>query len=339
MTARGRTLAALALAAAAYAATGVTSVAPDEQGVVRRFGAARAEPYLPGLHWGLPWGLERVDKLKTEQARTLTVGARDLQSAPLSRAPDPASDDFLTGDLNLVTVQALVQFRVSDPVKYLYDARSADAALAALAESALTDALARRPIDDALTTGRAEIAERLRVDLQGLADARGLGVSVRAVRLGRVAPPAPVAPAFADAARARSDKRQVVTKAEEYHDRLVADTKGQVRETADRASGRHDTLVQAARGEADRFTRLLAEVRKNPRSGRQRLYLEALAEVLPRLTRKVIVAPGQDVDLGVFERATEPPPPQNASNRDGNEGTAARRREPSGTSRAVRGQP
>src|SRR5262249_62048467 len=112
------------------------------------------------------------------------------------------------GDLTLVTVQALVQFRVTAPVAFLFAARSADAALAALAEGALTDALAGRAIDDVLTTGRAEVADWLRRRVQDLADAQGLGVSVRAVRLGRVAPPAPVAPAFADAARARSDKRQ-----------------------------------------------------------------------------------------------------------------------------------
>ena len=293
---------ALGVAAAVYLATGLAVIAPDEQGVVRRFGAARAEPYLPGLHWGLPWGLERVDRVKTDQVRTITVGARDLQSAPLARAPDPASDDFLTGDLNLVTAEALVQFRVADPIAYLFAARSADAALGALAESALTDALSRRPIDDVLTTGRAELGEQLRGDLQNLADAHGLGIAVRAVRLGRVAPPAPVAPAFADAARARSDKRQAVTKAEEYRDKAHFDAQGQAREVADRAAGRHETLVQSARGEADRFTKVLAEAAKNPRGTRQRLYLEALSELLPRFQRKIVVGAGQDVDLGVFEK-------------------------------------
>jgi membrane protease subunit HflK len=201
-----------------------------------------------------------------------------------------------------VTAQALVQFRVADAVAYLFAAQSADAALGALAESALTDALSRRPIDDVLTTGRAEMAERLRSDLQSLADAHGLGIAVRAVRLGRVAPPVPVAPAFADAARARSDKRQAVTKAGEYRDKTRFDTQGQTREVADRAAGRHETLVQSARGEADRFTKVLAEARKNPRGTRQRLYLEALSELLPRFSRKVIVAPGQDVDLSVFDK-------------------------------------
>jgi membrane protease subunit HflK len=291
----------LGVALVGYLATGLTVVQQDEVGVVRRFGAVLREPWGPGLHWALPWGLDRVDCVKTGQTRTLTVGARDLQSAPLSRAPDLASDDFLTGDLNLVSAQAIVQYRVSDPGAFLFASSSLQRVLAASAESALTRALAARGIDDVLTVGRAEVAEQVARAVQEQADRQGLGVSVRAVRLGRVAPPVAVAPAFADAARARSDRRQVVTRAEEFRDRALADAKGQAREIADRAAGRFEQEVQTARGEADRFTKVLAAARKDPLATRRRLYLEALTELLPRFRRKVIVAPGQGVDVSLFE--------------------------------------
>jgi membrane protease subunit HflK len=120
------------------------------------------------------------------------------------------------------------------------------------------------------------------------------------VRLGRVAPPVPVAPAFADAARARSDRRQAVTRAEEYRDRAMADARSQAREVADRAAGQFDRVVHGARGDADRFTKVLAESRKDLAATRRRLYLEALAEILPRFTRKVVVAPGHDLDISLF---------------------------------------
>jgi membrane protease subunit HflK len=295
-------LAALALIAGAlgYVASGVTVVQQDELGVVRRFGAVLREPWGPGLHWGLPWGLDVVDRVKPGQTRTLTVGARDPQAAPLASAPNPETDDFLTGDLNLVTAQAIVQYRVLDPVAFLFGARVVDATLAAVAESALTRALAGRSIDDVLTTGRAEVAERMLRAVQERADLQGLGVSIRAVRLGRVAPPVPVAPAFSDAARARSDRRQAVTRAEEYRDRAAADARGQAREIADRAAGQFDRLVQGAKGEADRFAKVFAESRKDLAATRRRLYLEALAELLPRFTRKVVVAPGHDLDISLF---------------------------------------
>ncbi len=281
-------------------ATSLTVVQQDEVAVVRRFGAALREPWGPGLHWGLPWGIDRVDRVKTGQTRTLTIGARDLQSAPLTRAPSPDSDDFLTGDLNLVTAQAIVQYRVSDPVAFLFRSASVDAALGTSAEAALTRALAARGIDDVLTVGRAEVADGMLRAVQEQADRQGLGVSIRAIRLGRVTPPVAVAPAFADAARARSDRRQSVTTAEEYRDRALADAKSTAQETADRASARFEREVQTARGEADRFTKVVVEARKAPLPTRRRLYLEALAELLPRFARKVVVAPGQDVDISMI---------------------------------------
>src|SRR5262245_25398386 len=169
----------------AYLATGLVVVAQDESGVVRRFGAVLAEPWGPGLHWGMPWGIDQVDRIKPGQTRVLAVGARGLQVAPLARSPDPDGDDFLTGDLNLVTVEAIVQYRVSDPPRFLFAARSVEASLAAAAESALMRAMAERGIDDVLTSGRAEVAERVGNALQEDADLQGLGVSIRAVRLGR----------------------------------------------------------------------------------------------------------------------------------------------------------
>jgi membrane protease subunit HflK len=307
----------IACGVVAYLATGLTVVQQDELGVVRRFGAALRDPatghfvhYEPGLHWGLPYGVDRVERIKPGQTRTLTVGARDPQAAPLAQAPNPATDDFLTGDLNLVTAQAIVQYRISDPEAFLFSARSVDATLVAVAESALTRALAGRSIDDVLTTGRAEVADRMLRTIQERANLQELGISIRAVRLGRVAPPVPVAPAFADASRARSDRRQAVTRAEEYHDRALADARGQAREIADRAAGQFDRLVLGAKGEADRFTRVLVESRKDLAATRRRLYLDALAELLPRFTRKVVVAAGHELDISLFsEGGAEAPPP------------------------------
>ncbi len=290
----------------AYLASGLAVVGQDEVGVVRRFGAVVREPWEPGLHWGLPRGLGRVDRVKVGQARSLTVGAPGSNAAPLSRSPDPEGDDRLTGDRNLVAAEATLQYRVSDPVAYLFAADSVDAALALATESALTHALARRGVDDVLTTGRAEVAEAMQGAIQGEADRAGLGVSIRAVRLGRVAPPVAVAPAFADADRARSDRRQAVTRAEEHRERAEADARGRSREIADRAAARVDRASRVARGEADRFAKVLAESSKAPDATRRRLYLELLADLLPRLGRKVVVGRGEAVDLSLFADEASP---------------------------------
>ena len=284
-----------------YLISGLTVLQPDEVGVVRRMGAVLPELWEPGLHWGWPWGFDRVDRLKVNQTRTIAVGAPGARNAPLSRSPDPTIDEYLTGDLNLIVAEALVQYRVREPVAYLFRAADLESLLKASSEWALTRALARRGIDELLTTGRAEVADWLGRRIQALADEQGLGIAVVAVRLGRVAPPTAVAPAFADAARARSDRRQAITRAEEYRDRSQSETRGQAREIADSAAGRFERLVQPARGEAERFTRVLAEARNAPGAFRRRLFLETLAELLPRFRRKVIVASGQDLDLSLLD--------------------------------------
>ncbi len=300
MSRRAKVVAAGAIALLGYLATGLVAVSQDEAGVVRRFGAVMAEPWGPGLHLGMPWGIDQVDRVKTGQTRTLAVGARGETSAPMSTRPDPAGDDFLTGDLNLATVEAIVQYRVADPVRFLFGSRSVEESLSSAAGSALVRELAGRGIDNVLTSGRAEVADRVGRALQESADHLGLGVSIRAVRLGRVAPPDAVAPAFADADRARSDRRRAVVGAEEYRDRARADAEGRVVEVADRAEAHRDRLVQSARGEADRFTRVLAQAIRDPDATRRRLYLEALAELMPRFARKVVVEPGEPVDLTLF---------------------------------------
>ena len=306
MSGRGAWIGAFVLPVTCYLATGVTVLQPDEVGIVRRFGAVQHEAWEPGLHWGLPWGMDRVDRIKLNQTRTLAVGAASPTEAPLLRAPDPASDDFLTGDLNLVTAQALVQYRVRDPAAYLFRTVDLEGSLAAISEWVLTRAFANRRIDELLTTGRAEVAFGLTRGIQALADEEGLGVSIVAIRLGRVVPPAAVAPAFADAARARSDRRQAITRAEEYRDRSQSEGRGQAREIADAAAGRFDRLVEPARGEAARFARVLAEARKGPGPFRQRLFLETLAELLPRFRRTVIVPAGQDLDISLFDDLAPP---------------------------------
>jgi membrane protease subunit HflK len=297
MIRRGVWILAFVVGIAGYLASGVTVLQPDEVGIVRRFGAVMPEPWEPGLHWGLPWGFDRVDRLKLNQIRTLTVGAPGQNAAPFSRAPDPASDDFLSGDLNLVTAEALVQYRVHDPASYLFRARNLDESLSTISESALTRALAARGVDVLLTSGRAEVAAWLARAVQSLADREGLGISIVAIRLGRVVPPAPVAPAFADAARARSDRRQAITRAREYRDLSQSEGRGLAREIADAAAGRVDRVVQPARGEADRFSKVFAAAQTAPGPFRKRLYLETMAEILPRLGRTIVVPSGEDLDI------------------------------------------
>lgn len=271
----------------AYLMTGLVVIPQDEIGVVSRFGATLREPLTPGLNWNLPWGADRVVRISKERVRTLAVG---------SATGENGEEDFLTGDDNLVTAAAQVHYRIEDARQFFYGSRSADETLAALAQSALVRALAARRVNDVLTGGRGEIADQVRCEIQQRAEKQGLGVSIHAVHLTRVAPPAAVASAFAEVTRARSVQRKAITRAEQYRDSALAEARSLSREVADKAAARADLLVQSSRGEAARFTRLLHEGGGKP-SARRRMYLDMLSQLLPRFARTYIVAPGQGVEL------------------------------------------
>ena len=196
-------------------------------------------------------------------------------------------------------MQAVLQYRVAEPARYLFASTSVERSLLLATESALTRSLVERKSTTCSRWAEPRPPSGSVVTCRPRLISRGW-VSRSAHPLGQLAPPVPVAPAFADAARARSDKRQAITSAEEYRDRARADTRGRVREIADRASAVHDSLAQQARGEADRFTKILGKALKQPGATRRRLYLETSGGDLPHLGRKMLVAPGQDLDLSVF---------------------------------------
>ena len=240
--------------------------------------AVLAEPWGPGLHWGLPWGIDRVDRVKTgpdpDPGRRAPAGS---QAAPLSRSPDP-------GRRRLPDRRPQPRRRSrrscstgwSDPVGYLFGARSVEAALTLAAESALMRGAGRagdrRRPDDRPGRGRRADAGR---DSRARPIDQGLGVSIRAVRLGRVAPP----DAGGAGVRRRRPGQERPPPGRHPAPRSIAtgpeaDARGRPSRSPTAPPPAFDRRVQAARGEADRFTKVLAEARKAPDATRRRLYLE-----------------------------------------------------------------
>ena len=222
------------------------------------------------------------------------------QSPRCRGAPTPRRDDFLTGDLNVVTAQAIVQYRVLDPVRLPVrrplGRRDPGGGRRDGADAGPGRAVDRRRADDRPGRGRR-------------ADAPALQERGRPSGAGRLDPGGPARPGGAAGAGGPGVCRRRPGAERPPPGRhpgrgvsrpCPADAQSQAREIADRAAGQFDRLVQGARGEADRFTKVLAESRKAARATRRRLYLEALAELLPRFARKVVVAPGHDLDISLF---------------------------------------
>jgi membrane protease subunit HflK len=286
----------LILASIALFATSLHVVAPGETAVVRRFGRSLSEMWGPGLHLGLPRGLDRVERVETQRVRRVEVGLAETPGP----GDDPGAGEYLTGDLNLIHARAVVQYRVADPLRFVIAAVEREATLLRLAESSLARALSRRGVDGALRDGRAAIAADVQDDLDREANRYGLGIAVLGVSLTDAQPPVEVQPDFAAAQAARSDLDRKRNEARSHAGSVLIAARGKARALDEAARAEADRGVALARARAGRFLDLLAEADRSRRLTVRRLYLDALRDLLPRVRRKVLLTPDEPVDLSLY---------------------------------------
>jgi membrane protease subunit HflK len=278
------------------AATGLRVVQPGERMVVRRFGRLVQPAWEPGLHWGLPLGLDRFDRVRTDVVRRLVVGTNDTEEA----GDNPAAGEFVTGDLNLVRVQAIVQYRVASAAEMVVATEGLETMLDRLAEASLSRALARRDIDSVIRGDRHQIGQEMEDELQAAISSDRLGLEILGVSLTEARPPAEVAADFAavQSAESQRDRRSTEARTQAETTLATARATAQARLETARASS-HRRLV-TARSRAGKFLALLAEARKSRELTIQRLYSSAMKTLLGKVRRKIIVPPGDAVDLTVM---------------------------------------
>jgi len=269
-----------------YAATGIYVVRPNEEAAVRRFGKVVADHVPPGIHYRLPYPWGQADRVAV-RARRVAVGLK-LADGVTGRQPSAAEAQFLTGDTNIVDVWLMVQYAVCGPAQYLFRARSPEAIIEAAAASSLARTVASTSVDALLTTGKIEAQEQVRRALQEHLDAYDVGVRIWSVSIQRAAPPAEVRDAFADVTSARVDRERIRNEADAYGQEIVPVARGEAERIRSEALAYRDRRINEASGDEQRFTRRLAEYRKAKVVTRDRLYIETMERVLPKM-RKVIV--------------------------------------------------
>ncbi len=253
--------------------TGVYSVNPGEQGVVRTFGKETGKTG-PGLHFALPI-VQKVDVVNVEQIRRVEIGFRGKERVP-------SESLMLTGDENIVEAQVIVQYRVIDPSKYLFRLRDPEQTVLATAEVALRSVIGRTTIDDAMTTGREEVQSETRSQLQTLMDTYQSGIAITEVKLQMVDAPDEVREAFHDVVRAREEKEQKINKAKGYNEDLIPRARGEARQVVRAAEAYKQQRELRANGDVANFLAVLEEYRKAEKVTRDRLYLETMERVYQR---------------------------------------------------------
>ena len=270
-----------------WAASGFYVVEEGEQGVELQFGQYK-QVTEAGLRWHLPYPVETVEIVNVQQIRTVEVGYRsNTRSNQFATVPQEAL--MLTKDENIIDIQFAVQYDIKDPRFLLFNvSENLDQVVRQATESSVREVVGRNTMDFAITGGRAEIAQETRLLLQNILDRYQTGINVKAVEMQNAQPPSEVKGAFDDAVKAREDEVKFRNEAEAYANDIIPRARGSASRVLQEAQAYQASVVAKAQGEASRFTQVLNEYHKAPGVTRDRLYIDAMEQVLSRSTKIMI---------------------------------------------------
>ncbi len=259
----------------AWGLTGFYRVDEADRGVVQRFGAYVEPVTMPGLRWHLPFPIETVDVVNTQEVNDYNF-----------------STEMLTADEQYVFIDLVVQYRRTDAVKFSFEVLDPEITLQDVTESALRGVVGTSTLTELIGERREQIPERTMKELQSTLDDYNAGLTVTSINLRVVDYPKSVQEAVDDTQKARNDKERYELEAQTYANDIIPRARGAAQRVLQDAEAYRDRLIADAEGEAARFEALLAEYKKAPRVTRDRLYIEAIEEVYGRSNKVILDTEG-----------------------------------------------
>jgi membrane protease subunit HflK len=270
--------------------SGFYVVQAENVGVILRFGKY-TKTTEPGLHLKIPL-IDKVYQVAVERQLKEEFGFRTLKAAvtsQYSRGNYENESVMLTGDLNVAVVEWIIQYRIDDPYKFLFKVRNSQQTLRDMSEATMREVVGDRTLNEVLTVGRQEISQTVESKLQDLCEQYENGIRIKQVVLQNVDPPDAVKASFNEVNQAQQDKEKLINQARSEYNRVIPKAKGQAEQTIQEAEGYASERVNGAKGDVARFVAVLKEYEKAPEITRQRIYLETLNKVLPKLENKTVI--------------------------------------------------
>lgn len=282
----------LALLVALWAAsTCFYKVGTEETGVVLRLGKF-SKMTEPGLQFKLPFGIDQVYLVKTGRVLREEFGFRTQEpGVRTTYSPRRMEEESLTltGDLNVTDVEWMVQYQINDPYRYLFKVNNPETTIRDISEAVVRRVVGNSNVSDVLTVQRAALALQIQSEVQEILNSYEMGVRIVTVRFQDVNPPGPVRDAFNEVNEAEQQRESMILQARAQYNQEVPKARGVARSRILEAEGYAVERVNRAQGEATRFTALLNEYRTAPEVTRQRLYLETMESILPKLEEIYVI--------------------------------------------------
>lgn len=275
----------------------------SEEGVVTRFGRY-VKTVDPGLHLKLPFNIEKVERVKTKIVHQEEFGFRTQNARGRSRLYSSetlqAESLMLTGDLNVADVEWILQYRITDPWKYLFKARNVETNIRDVSISIMRRVVGDRLVNDVLTTGRVAIADEAKQLTQQILDHYDMGIEVVRINLQGVNPPDPVKSAFNEVNAAKQEQEQTINQAEQEYNRKIPEARGLAEQTIRDAEAFAISLINRSQGDAEKFDQMIVEYQKAPSITKKRIYIETMQEILKNHTSLTIVDSSLEGILPVY---------------------------------------
>jgi membrane protease subunit HflK len=265
-----------------WVASGFYIVPEGQRGIVLRFGKL-LETSMPGPRWHLPYPIESAEVVNVAGVRSVEVGYRNnVKSKVLKESL------MLTDDENIVDVQFAVQYILKNPTDYLFNNRVPDDSVLQAAETAIREIVGKSSMDFVIFEGRAEVAAKAHKLMQEILDRYGTGINISKVTMQNAQPPEQVQAAFDDAVKAGQDRERQKNEGQAYANDVVPKAKGMAARLTQEAEGYRQRVIEQAEGDASRFRQVVAEYNKAPQVTRDRLYIEAMQQIMSNTTKVLV---------------------------------------------------
>lgn len=276
-----------------FALTSFYSVDQGEVGVIRRFGKY-AKTTQPGLHWKLPFSIDKLDKVRIERVFKEEFGFRTVSAGVNTKYSSKSYNEealMLTGDLNVLDVSWIVHFKVKDPVDLLFNVRNPRETVRDLSESAMRQVIGDYSVNEAITMRKNEINQAVKQLLQTALDNYQCGIQIDKIELQEVLPPPVVKASFNEVNEAEQEREKVINQSWEAYNKVIPKARGQAERTIREAEGYALARVAKAKGDASKFIDTWNAYKEAKEVTRRRLYLETLMEVIPKAGKIFIFEP------------------------------------------------
>ncbi|MEA1973888.1 MAG: FtsH protease activity modulator HflK [Candidatus Cloacimonadota bacterium] len=271
--------------------TGLYTVEPEEVGVIQRFGKFNSTTNS-GLHFKIPFGVDKLTKVKVKHVYKAEFGFRTLQAGvqtKFSHGDYTSESLMLTGDLNIANVEWIVQFRIRDARKFLFNVRNGENNIRDISEAVMRLVVGDHSVDEVIVLNRKDIAYDAQIKIQNKLDEYNTGIEIVTVNLQNVNPPDKVKPAFNNVNSAKQEQEKIVNQAWQQYNKVIPEAKGKAKQVIEEASGYALKRTNRAEGDANRFIKVYNKYRLAKTVTKRRMYIETMSEILPELENIYIV--------------------------------------------------